>query len=83
MAVEKNTKEAEELNKFEGTLETIKSTAPREEEPDRSSSVFKKAQAKEELNNISRVFGSVENYTKLYPDYKNKATELKKLAFNT
>lgn len=70
------------MHSFGSTLEKIKSVgkravksvANRYKEVDRY-------KAQKELDDISRGFGSVENYEKLYPETKKRHDELRKRAY--
>ena len=62
--------------KFGSALEKIKSVAMKP---------IKKQQkynARKELDGVTRAFGSVDNYVKMYPDYSKRADKLKKRAYN-
>lgn len=67
---------------FGNTLEKIKSTARKVGkavvEPSKRKARF---DAKKELDDIARGFGSVENYEKLYPETKKRHDALRKRAY--
>jgi hypothetical protein len=44
---------------------------------------YDKAQASKELDDISRGFGSVENYERLYPETKKRHDKLRERAYGT
>lgn len=70
------------MHSFGNTLEKIKSVAKRVvTAPARAQKRYDKAQAAKELDDISRGFGSVENYEKLYPETKKRHEMLRKRAY--
>lgn len=62
--------------KFGSALEKIKSIATK---PIKKQQAYN---ARKELDNVTRAFGSVENYTRMYPDYSKRAAKLKKRAYD-
>lgn len=66
---------------FGNILEKIKS-APRRyvQSVKRKNAEVRQYNAKKELDDISRAFGSVENYEKLYPETKKRHDALRKEA---
>lgn len=68
---------------FGSTLEKIKSVGKKVVkkvgEPSRR---YNKAQAAKEIDDVSRAFGSVDEYVKINPSYAKRAEELKKRAYD-
>jgi len=70
------------MHSFGNTLERIKSVGKKAVTAiPRALERKSKADAAKELDDISRGFGSVENYEKLYPETKKRHDMLRKRAF--
>lgn len=71
------------FQKFGDQLEKIKSTAKKvASAPAKANKRYRKAQAQKEIDDVSRAFGSIDNYVKMYPDYAARAKRLKKEAYD-